>query len=196
MRSSAVRAAFARGACATLLVVTLGAAAMPPKGTLLAAPPRELRDFTLTDQNGHAFGRAQLRGKPALVFFGFTHCPDVCPAALARLALLQKSHGRELGGARIVFISVDGERDTPVVLKDFLLRYSKDFVGLTGTPRAVRDLAAQFSASVFSGRAADGSRTVEHSGQIHLLDAHGRLYATFYDAPLATMAEVTRAAVN
>lgn len=196
MRSSRARAAFARGACAGLLVAALAGAAAAPERTLLAAPTRVIPDFALTDQNGRAFGLAQLAGKPALVFFGFTHCPDVCPTALARLTLLQKSHGRDLGGARIVFVSVDGERDTPAVLKDFLARYSSEFVGLTGTPRTVRDLAAQFSASVFSGRAADGSRTVEHSGQIYLLDARGRLFATFYDAPLATMAEITRAAAD
>ena len=74
-----------------------------------------------------------------LVFFGFTHCPNVCPTALGRLKLLHESRGGALKAARIVLISVDGERDTPARLKSYLAPLSADFIGLTGDPKATRE---------------------------------------------------------
>jgi protein SCO1/2 len=126
------------------------------------------------------------------VFFGFTHCPNVCPTALGRLKLLHEARGGALKGARIVMVSVDGERDTPARLGSYLSPLSKDFVGLTGDPRAVGRIAAQFAAVFFKEPAGkDGDYNVMHSTQVFAVDKAGRLRATFADASIEDMATVT-----
>lgn len=160
---------------------------------MIAEPPRTIADFQLTDQTGKAVKLADLRGTPLLVFFGFTHCSSVCPTALHQLRQLEREHRAALGKTRIVIISVDGERDTPQAMSSWLKPLSADFIGLTGTPARVQNIAANFSAAFFKQPAtAPGEYQVDHTSQIFLLDADGRLRATFFNAPLATMAEVTR----
>jgi protein SCO1/2 len=164
----------------------------------IATTPLEIEDFTLTDQEGQAFHFNSLRGRTALVFFGFTHCPSICPAAMFKLKLLSDSL-REGGGPlpAVVMISVDGDRDTPAVMKAYLEPLSDRFIGLTGDPKAVRKIAAGFSAVFFKGLPADnsGNYLVEHTSQIYLIDDQGRLHATFLEASVEAMAEVTRATV-
>jgi len=159
--------------------------------TVLAAP-KTLPDFQLTDQDGRLRSFASLRGTPLLVFFGFTHCPEICPAALGKLKLVHESNGGALKAARVVMISVDGERDTPAVLKKYLASISPDFVGLTGRPRAVADIAARFSAVAYKEQPdAAGDYGYYHSSQVFLVDAQGRLRASFADASVEDMATVT-----
>ena len=157
-------------------------------------PPLAIADFQLTDEQGKPFRLGQLKGRPVLIFFGFTHCPDACPLAMGKLAAMGSAvpAARE---ARVVFISTDGRRDTPAVLREYLARFPPGFIGLTGDPKDVSKIAAQFSAVFFRGRAADrsGNYLVEHSTQIYLLDRDGRLRATFFDAPVDTLARVTAA---
>lgn len=182
-------------ACLTLM--TMGAAATAaapaPERTLLAEPPRAIADFQLTDQNGKTVKLADFHGAPVLIFFGFTHCADVCPATLHQLRELERQHRAELGKTRIVIISVDGERDSAAAMKTWLKPLSANFIGLTGKPAAVQNIAAGFSAAFYKvpGQKT-GEYSVEHNSQVFLLDAKGRLRATFFNAPLATMAEVTR----
>ena len=159
------------------------------------AAPEVLADFTLTDQDGHAFKFSSLRGKDTLVFFGFTHCSSVCPAAMFKLKLLTESlrkEGRPV--PTVVLVSVDGERDTPEVMKEYVGKFSDKFIGLTGNPKAVRNIAAEFKAVFFKGLPSDnsGNYVVEHSSQIYLVDAQGRLRTTFYDAPVEAMAQAMR----
>ena len=169
------------------------AAAPAPERTLLAEPPRVIADFQLTDQTGKAVKLADLRGAPVLMFFGFTHCAQVCPAALHQLRQLEREHRAELGKTRIVIVSVDGERDSPAAMKTWLQPISTSFIGLTGPPARVHDIAAQFSAAFYKTPGASaGEYSMEHNSQIFLLDAKGQLRATFFNAPLATMAAVTR----
>jgi protein SCO1/2 len=177
-----------------LLASAAAAAAAPaPERTLMSEPPRAIADFQLTDQSGKAVRLADLRGTPLLVFFGFTHCSSVCPTALHQLRQLEREHRAELGKTRIVIISVDGERDTPQAMSSWLKPLSANFIGLTGAPARVQNIAANFSAAFFKQPAtAPGEYQVDHNSQIFLLDAAGRLRATFFNAPLATMAEVTR----
>jgi protein SCO1/2 len=177
-----------------LLASAAAAAAAPaPERTLMSEPPRAIADFQLTDQSGKAVKLADLRGTPLLVFFGFTHCSSVCPTALHQLRQLEREHRAELGKTRIVIISVDGERDTPQAMSSWLKPLSANFIGLTGAPARVQNIAANFSAAFFKQPAtAPGEYQVDHNSQIFLLDAAGRLRATFFNAPLATMAEVTR----
>jgi protein SCO1/2 len=176
-----------------LLASAVAAATPAPERTLLAEPPRAISDFQLTDQTGKAVKLVDFRGAPVLLFFGFTHCSTACPAALHQLRQLERQHGAELGKTRIVIVSVDGERDTPAAMKTWLQPLSANFIGLTGAPARVQNMAAQFSAAFYKlpGRSA-GEYSMEHNSQIFLLDAKGRLRATFFNAPLATMAKVTR----
>ncbi len=175
-----------------LLASAAAAAAPAPERTLVAEPPRAIADFQLTDQSGKTVRLADFRGTPVLMFFGFTHCSTVCPAALHQLRQLERQHGAELGKTRIVIVSVDGERDTPSAMKTWLQPLSAKFIGLTGAPARVQNIAAQFSAAFYKlPGASAGEYSMEHNSQIFLLDSKGQLRATFFNAPLATMAKVT-----
>jgi protein SCO1 len=157
------------------------------------ATPKPVANFTLLDQNGRPRTLVSLRGEPTLVFFGFTHCPDVCPATMTRLKLLHQSNGGALKAAHVILISVDGERDTPPVMKKYLASFSPDFIGLTGSPRAVADIAARFSAVAYKEQPdRKGNYEYFHSSQVFLVDKDGRLRASFADASVENMATVTR----
>ena len=168
-----------------------------PDRTRLAEPRKPLPDASLTDTNGRDFELTLLEGRTALVFFGFTHCPQVCPAAMQRMRQVEKAleSPAELVS---VLISVDGDRDTPAVMKAYLEPFGPGFIGLTGPPLQVRDLGAAFSAVFFPGMPTDaqGGYNVEHTSQIYLLDAQGRLAATFYHAPIDDIVAVTRSVIR
>ena len=183
-------------ALACLAVATASAsepAALPALERVYVNPePALIADFTLTDHNGKALSFSSLRGEPALVFFGFTHCANVCPTTLARLKSLHAARGGALKRAHIVLVSVDGERDTPAALKAYLEPLSRDFIGLTGDPRATSKIAAQFAAVFFKeppGK--DGNYNVMHSTQVFAVDKAGRLRASFVDASIEDMATIT-----
>lgn len=154
--------------------------------------PRLIADFELIDHNGRKRSFSSLRGAPVLVFFGFAHCPEVCPAALVKLRALHAAKDGALKSARIVMISVDGERDSSAALKSFLEPLSPDFIGLTGEPKIAAKIAAQFSAVFFKeppGK--DGDYNVMHSAQVFVVDKQGRLRASFVNASLESMATIT-----
>ena len=96
--------------------------------------------FTLTDHNGDAVSEAIFRGRPAAVMFGFTSCPDICPTTLAEMDSWSKALGSAGKDLRFVFVSVDPERDTPAVLKDYLSAFDVPVIGITGEPQAVADM--------------------------------------------------------
>jgi protein SCO1 len=144
--------------------------------------PRVVGDLAMTDQHGKAVRLSELAGIPTFVFFGFTHCPEVCPLTLQRLAMIQRAQPKQLQGVRVVLISVDGERDSPQVLDAFLKRFSEDFVGLTAPSAEVRNLALKFSAPFFKDPPRDGAYLVQHSTRVYALDKQGRLRAELYDA--------------
>lgn len=158
-----------------------------------ASPPRPIADFELIDQFGKPRKLSSFQGAPLLVFFGFANCPDVCPTALHQLQLLMNSKDIHVQRARVAMISVDGARDTPAVMKSYLAPVSKQFIGLTGPPQQLRGIAAQFQAVFFKGAPIDksGSYRIDHTSQVYLLDASGRLRATFFNAPIETMRTVT-----
>jgi protein SCO1/2 len=160
--------------------------------TRIADPPSLVPDFALTDQDGRPFSSADLVGQVALVFFGFTHCTGVCPATLQ--VLRQATRQLEAGGAdpRVVMISVDGERDTPAAMKAFLEPFGSAFIGLTGKSSEVSPVAKGFQAVFFKGMPRPaGGYDVEHTSQVYLIDAHGRLRATFYGAGSEEIASAT-----
>ena len=154
--------------------------------------PVPITDFVLTDHNGKERSFSCLRGLPTLVFFGFAHCLNVYPATLVRLRALHEVQDGALRAARIVMISVDGERGTPEVPKAFLVQLSPDFVGLTGDPRTTTKIAAQFSTAFFrEPPGKDGSYNVMHSAQVFVFDKQGRLRASFVDASVENMTTIT-----
>jgi protein SCO1/2 len=155
--------------------------------------PRVVGDLELTDQNGRRMRISDLAGAPTLVFFGFTSCPEVCPTTLLKLGRLKSAQAKELAGLRVALISVDGERDTPEVMKQFLQRFSPDFVGLTAPAEQVRPLALRFSAAFFKDPPKDGAYIVQHSARVYALDKQGRLRAELYDASAEATLGVARA---
>ena len=157
--------------------------------------PRIISDAELIDQEGRPFQLSQLRGRVALVFFGFTHCPDTCPLTMAKFRQLEESGAVDLEKVAYVLISVDAERDTPAVLKDYLARFSPRFIGLTGDPNKINAVAGNFSASFFPDNPSgpDGDYTVAHSRQAFVLDPAGKLRAEFYDPSTEAMAAIVRA---
>lgn len=138
---------------------------------------RTIADFHLIDEAGRAFSAAQLQGGPTLVYFGFTHCPDVCPTTLARLAQVRKTAA--LPGLRVLLITVDPQRDTPPVMSQYVHAFDPQFIGLTGDPAAIRKLAGEFGVAMTRVELPGGDYTMDHSAAVFLLDARGREVGVF-----------------
>jgi protein SCO1 len=138
---------------------------------------RPVVDFTLTDTTGRPFTRRDLTGGPTLVFFGFTHCPDVCPTTLLTLAQVRKQAA--VKGLRVLFVSVDPQRDTPPVLGLYVHAFDPTFLGLTGDPRTIGRLAANFGVAVNRVELPGGDYTMDHSAVVFLLDSAARIAAIF-----------------
>jgi protein SCO1/2 len=128
--------------------------------------------FNLVDQWGKARTEQDLRGKPTILFFGYTHCPDFCPTALQDLALLMRDMKQEADAYHFVFISVDPERDKPEILRDFLGSFDSRILGLTGTANDVEQALDSFMAFAQRVNYA-GSYVFDHSSLIYLFDAKG-----------------------
>lgn len=174
---------------------TPGAAGLTaPDRTRLTEKPVPVLDFALTDQDGKAFEGRTLIGRTTLVFFGFTNCPNVCSPTMQKIRQVQRKIGVEETKLTAVFISVDGDRDTPPVIKQYLAPFEPGFIGLTGDAKYVRDLASRFSAVFFKGLPTDssGGYNVEHTSQTYLVDKEGILRVTFYNAPAEDMVTVTK----
>jgi protein SCO1/2 len=134
--------------------------------------------FTLTASSGKPFSSTELNGKPAAVFFGFTHCPDVCPTTIARLTKLRRELGKGDDALSIVFISVDPERDTPAEVDSYMKLYDTPVIGLTGTAAQIEQVKKQFG--IFSRKVEQpgGSYSVDHTATVILLDRNGQFTAT------------------
>jgi protein SCO1/2 len=156
--------------------------------------PRDVGEFSLIDQNNAQFTAARLRGAPTLVYFGYTHCPDVCPVTLLQLAQVVKTG--VVPGLRVVFITVDPARDTPTQLAQYVHAFDPDFFGLTGTPAMLQIVAHRFGVAFLRVDLPGGDYSLDHSSTIFLMDARGRNVAVFtppYDANSLT-ADLRRAA--
>jgi protein SCO1 len=134
-------------------------------------------DFQLTDNLGRPFSLANLKGKPALVFFGFTHCPDVCPTTLAKLAQIKKQ--TDVRGLRVVFVTIDPERDTASSVNQYVHAFDPEFIGVTGDPRTITKLAAEFGVAVNKVELPGGEYTMDHSAVVFLLNDRGQIAGIF-----------------
>ena len=139
--------------------------------------PKLVADFTLTDSSGRAFTRRDLGGAPTLVFFGFTHCPDVCPATLMKLAQVRRRAA--VARLRVLFVSIDPQRDTPPLLGMYVHAFDPAFLAVTGEPRAIAALAANFGVAVNRVPLPGGDYTMDHSAVVFLTDAAARIDAIF-----------------
>jgi len=139
--------------------------------------PKDLADFALVDTQGAAATPATLREHPTLVFFGFTHCPDVCPTTLALLANVQKQVA--LPGLKVALISVDPERDTPEQLGKYISSFGGDLIGLTGTPPEIVKATKSFGVASARVDLPGGGYTMDHSATVFALDSAARIVAVF-----------------
>jgi protein SCO1 len=138
---------------------------------------RVLQDFSLVDTQGAPASPAALRGHPTLVFFGFTHCPDVCPTTLALLANVQKQAG--VPGLKVALISVDPERDTPQQLGGYIASFRGDFIGLTGSASEIVKATRAFGVASARVDLGGGNYTMDHSATVFALDSQARIVAVF-----------------
>jgi protein SCO1 len=137
--------------------------------------------FQLTNDEGKTVTAADYRGKIALLYFGYTHCPDVCPLTLAHLHVVMEKLGKQADDVRILFVSVDPTRDTPAVMHDYVKAFDPHAVGLTGPAPDIEALTKRYRAAFTrEPGAADGSYEVSHSSGIYIFDKSGkaRLLAT------------------
>lgn len=162
-------------------------------GVSVLSEGRELMDFTLPSSSGEPVSLSDLRGKYALVFFGYTHCPDFCPLTLAEFKQVKTILGDAADDLNFVFISVDGQRDTPEALARFLERFDSTFVGLSGDDatllRVAPDYGLYYERRVDEG-GESGNYPVDHSTASYLVDPDGKLRVIFsYSAEPDVVAE-------
>jgi len=134
--------------------------------------------FELIDQNGKPFFGAALAGRPYAIFFGYTHCPDVCPTTLMAIGNALQRLGADADRLTILFVSVDPERDRPEQLRQYLSSFDARIVGLTGTEAQIAAAARSWKA--FHNKIAedDGTYTIVHSAYVYLMDRANRLVGT------------------
>jgi len=145
-------------------------------GTWLGVP-RTLSDIQLTDSDGHPFTTQNLQGKPSLVFFGFTHCPDVCPTTLVKLAQVKKSAA--LSGMQVLFITVDPQRDTPQIVGTYAHAFDPSFIGLTGDQAAIDKVTKAFAVAAVKVDLPGGDYTMDHSAQVFLVNSKAQIVGLF-----------------
>jgi protein SCO1/2 len=146
-----------------------------------AAPPvtaKKPATFALVDHDGRAVTDATYRGKHLVVFFGFTHCPDVCPTTMLHAAEILKDMGADAERTRVLFVTVDPARDTPEVLKAYLANFDTRIVGLTGSDEQIAAAAKAFGVH-YARRAADSDYTMDHSTAVYRTDAEGNLLRAY-----------------
>ncbi len=135
--------------------------------------------FQLVDQDGKTVSDADMKGRPFLVFFGYTHCPDVCPTTLFEMSQMLHALGPDAGRIGALFITVDPERDTPAVLKDYLASFDPHLRGLTGGPAAVDAALKAYRVYAKKVPLKDGDYTMDHTAVVYLMDKNGRFVAPF-----------------
>ncbi len=135
--------------------------------------------FQLIDQSGRAVTEQDFKGRPFLVFFGFTNCPDICPTTLFDVSEVMRALGRDADRTAALFVTVDPERDTPEKMKDYLSSFDPHLRGLTGDPAAIA--AAEKAYRVYSKKIPTdgGGYTMDHTAIVYLMDKQGNFVAPF-----------------
>jgi protein SCO1/2 len=154
---------------------TLSGEELRELGVFILPEPRQIAPFALQTAQGEPFESKHLDGRWSLVFFGFTHCPDICPTTLAVMAQAQQRLEAE-GGFRGVMVSVDPERDEPSLLAAYVGAFSPAFVGVTGPRKQIVELARQVNVAFLKVPAQEGGYSVDHSGQIVIINPQGQYH--------------------
>jgi len=162
----------------------MSAAEMKANGTYILETPRQIGEFSLLDHHGKAFIPAHLEGQWTLVFFGFTHCPDVCPTTMSFLSnFIGELEGTEVADTRVVMVSVDPARDTVEQLASFVPYFNADFTGVTGEFLDIHRFATALNTPFRKVPGQGGNYQVDHSSNVVLINPRGD-YHGFFKAPL------------
>ena len=145
----------------------------------IAAPAAIGGPFQLSDQSGQAVTEKNLKGRPTLIFFGFTHCPDVCPTSLFEISEVLRVLGKDADKVNAYFVSVDPERDTQGAMKDYLSSFDPHLKGLTGDPESVAKVLTAYRVYSKKVPLKDGDYTMDHTALIYLMDREGHFVAPF-----------------
>ena len=172
-----------RRATLSLLVALAGLVLAALLALLIINPERSSTDaiggaFTLTDQRGASVTEAALKGSPSLVFFGFTHCPDVCPTALFEIGQVYQALGPQGDRLKSFFITVDPERDTPESLKAYLGSFDPRITGLTGTQAEIDGAMRAYRAFARKVPLEGGGYVMDHTAIVYLMDKKGRFVSS------------------
>ncbi|XVN43190.1 MAG: SCO family protein [Candidatus Rickettsia vulgarisii] len=136
--------------------------------------------FQLMDQNGKVFTSDNLKGKLSLIYFGFTYCPDICPTSLQKILEVYNALRKYNINIQFIFITIDPERDTPEILKEYLKHYNPNFIGLTGSEKQIKDVADKFK--VYYAKTDDKNHDymMDHTSFIYLMNQEGKYIKHFY----------------
>lgn len=168
-----------------LLVAGLGILAtvvyftMPRGGQVATAPSAIGGAFRLTDQTGKAFTEKDLAGRPSLVFFGFTHCPDICPTKLFEMTQMLDRMGADAAKVNVIFVTVDPARDTRELMASYMGSFHPAIRGLTGTEEQVQGIMRAYRAYARKVPLEGGNYTMDHTVFVYLMDKDGRFVSTF-----------------
>ena len=148
--------------------------------------------FALTDHDGRPITEAAFEGHPSMLFFGFTHCPEICPTTVYEMEGWLAALGPEAEGLRAFFVTVDPERDTPEVLRAYLTAQSDRVTGIGGDPDAVREMARSWRVYFARRDLEGGDYTMDHTSLVYLLDEDGRYAGTipYGEAPEKAVAQL------
>jgi len=160
--------------CFTVVLIVTGRSGVP-----IAAPSAIGGPFRLTDQNGNTITDQNLKGHPFLVFFGFTHCPDVCPAALFDISEVLNKLGPDAEKVNALMVTVDPERDTPEALKEYLSSFNPRLIGVGGDPDALAAVAKAYRVYYKKVPLKDGDYTRDHTAIVYLRGKNGNFVSPF-----------------
>ena len=158
----------------TVIFIVTGRSPAP-----IAMPSAVGGPFNLVDQNSKPITDQDMKGRPFLVFFGFTHCPDVCPTTLFEVSEIFRALGPEAKDVRALFVTVDPERDTPEVLKDYLSSFDPRIIGVTGDEAAIAAVEKAYRVYAKKVPTDGGDYTMDHTAIVYLMNKDGRFVAPF-----------------
>lgn len=183
--------AFGAGALVLVAAVTALLPGPPPQASSSAAVGGP---FALVDQDGRPVTEAALKGKPSLIFFGFTHCPDVCPTALFEMSEIFRALGADADKVQAFFVTVDPERDTPDVMKTYLGSFAPQLRGLSGSTENIDAIKKEYRVYSRKVPLTGGDYTMDHTAVVYLMDKNGVFVAPFNSkqAPQDAAAELKR----
>lgn len=171
--------------------------APPPTPTLVSGiivvdPPIETHDFSLPGTSGQPVSLSNLQGKWTLLFFGYTHCPDFCPLTLAEWVNIKRALGDDAEKVNFLFVSVDGERDTPAVLSQYLSRFDATFIGMSGDPETLAQIGPDYGLDYTLHTEEGENYSVDHTTRVYLLNPQSRIvyefsFGTMRDAIVQTI---------